>query len=226
MSLVRRLFARAGLVAPHVEETVAGAGSVDPLARTRPIVTRRSISLPELLAEDRTARAEREAALQSAAAGLTADVAQVYAAADVVDPPHGWTVDRAVEFAGERAAAGREEQRRALQVQLAIEQIPAEDLFRDAQARDRAIDAYEKFLKAKVAELRLDLDREDARLKRELEDLQGKIDRVDERRAVLNRTWDGWRQEKRTRERSWVEALTLLLAEDQPIDEWVSVDDD
>lgn len=225
MSLVKRLLARAGLI---VLETPPVPQKADTAAPTRPILKRRSLTLAELLAETQATHAQREAELQTAAAGLTADFGAIFQAAGVSDPPHGWSIEKAAAFVRdpERAAKGRAEQRRALQAQLAIEQVPPEDVVRDATARDAAADAYEVFLRARVAELTDGLGVEQQRLEEERRQIDARLAAIADERKAIRGQFTRWCDDKRQRELAWAEALTCLAADDTLEQTWVSVSEE
>lgn len=225
MSLVKRLLARAGLI---VLETAPVPQKADTAAPTRPIRKRRSLTLAELLAESQEERARREGALRTAAAGLTADLPSILKTAGVADPPHGWTIDKAAAFVRdpERVARGRAEQRRALQAQLAIEQVPAEDVARDAAARDAAVDAYETFLRARVAELTDGLQVEQQALEEQRRTIDARLAAIAGERKAIRGAFTTWCREKRQRELAWAEALTCLAADDTLEQTWVSVSEE
>jgi len=222
MSLVKRLLAKAGLI---VLDSSPVARKGDPNADTRPVMKRRSVRMDVFLAEADEARTRRAAELRTAASGLTADFGAVYGAAGLKDPPHGWTIDKAAAFVRdpERAAKGRAEQRRAIQAQLAIEQVPAEDVVKDATARDAAVDAYETFLRARVAELVDGLDEEAQRLTDERRAIEARLQEIGGERQAIRDTFRTWCRGKREREQAWAEALTCLAADDSLAQTWVSV---
>ncbi len=227
MSFISRLLAKTGLIVIE-SPAVAGHDDVDHDARTRPILEQRSLTLDELVRETRATNERQAEDLKTAATGLTVDLDAVLAAAGVTEPEHGWTVDRAADFVfdPERVHAGDTEQRRALTVQLAIERVPAEDIFRDAHARDDAADAYETFLRARVAELRIDVREQRDRLDRELNELQQRLERLDGESEAIEAALQDWLRKKRERERRWASTLQLLTPPGAPPLYEVSVSDD
>lgn len=227
MSFIQKLLARAGLIV--IEGPAAEADKpVDPNAPTQPLVERRSLTLEELLRETRetTARAQEE--LQAAATGLSAEPDEVFAAANIPAPEHGWTIERARAFVGDpaRVAAGPQEQRRALAAQLAIEQIPPEDLFRDAHTRDVALDAYEGFLGARVREVRRGLAKEEDELAEKRKEIDARLGAIAGEKLALDERWQAWRTKKRERELSWAQVLKLLTPDGALDDAWVSISEE
>ena len=227
MSFIKRLLGKAGIISVAAP-AAGGDAETSHDAPTVPLFERRTVTLDHLLSEDRAQRAERQEAVQAASLGLTAEFAAIFAAAGVETPAHGWTIERAAELmaGAEYRSADREERHRALTIQLAIEKVPPEDLLRDATARDQAVDAYELFLKAKVAELTHDLGDEERRLREELHTIETRLARVATDRAGFDQTLEDWRRRKREREVCWAETLALLTPDGSLDPTWVSVSDE
>lgn len=214
MSFVRKLFERAGLVTVDVPVSPTAAGTATPAP-----LQRRSVSMAELLAEAQRAGAHAAPHLSAPAARFAVDVSEVLAQAALTVPPHGWTADRAAELlAGEALVqSDREARRQGLSAALAAAEAPAEDLLRDAGARDRAIDVYAEILGRKVREER-------ARLADAAEAAEGRrraaeaeLERLSAERRAVDAAYRAFVRAKRLRERAWAEVVALL-ADDAQMD--------
>src|ERR1043165_7762346 len=108
----------------------------------------RSVTLAQLMSE---VQAEEVAALAALPADLSVPFEKVCEAAGV-KPTSRWTVDRLRDvLRGDKyKSLAREAAQKAIVAELTAEKAAVEDVVKDAIGRDQALDAFEKFAKAKM----------------------------------------------------------------------------
>jgi tetratricopeptide (TPR) repeat protein len=150
---------------------------------------------------------------------------EIYRAAGIVDPPHGFTAFKVLDILGSPDLAQLEGRARAAALATFLKLNPAgavsiADVLEDAVRRDQALDQFEKFLQTKLADRAANADREIARLQAELDAAQKRLrDAIDaERRAVdaARVEFESWRDAKRDEERKLSEAVAPFV-EENPI---------
>ena len=127
----------------------------------------RFVTLVELMTE---LQSEEVRTLAELPAELSVAFEQIFTTAGIKPPPHGWDISKLEEtlagpdFKDKPHAAVQ----KALADLLATQKVPVEDLVKDAMARDRAIDAFARFVHQKV------LSRKSIRAKK-ITDLENQI---------------------------------------------------
>lgn len=174
----------------------------------------RSVTLRSLTTEVHEAELRDLADLPSE---LSVGFDRVYETAGVADPPHGWTVDRLIEYL--RHQPGTPEDDAAVQADvlalLRAENVPAEDIVRDAVARDQALDAFEAFVRAKVKSRAAAREKRVAELQGQVEALKSQVDRLRSEDARETEGWQQWQKKKKGQEKEMVRAIGYLI--DRPI---------
>ena len=150
---------------------------------------------------------------------------EIYRAAGIVDPAHGFTAFKVLEFLGSPELAQLEGRARAAALTTFLKMNPAgavsiADVLEDAVRRDQALDQFETFLRTKLTDRAAGADREIARLQAEL-DAAGKRYReaIDAERGAVDAArveFDGWLEAKRSEERRLAEAVAPFV-EENPI---------
>jgi len=136
-------------------------------------------------------------------------LAKVYASAGIVEPEHGFTVDRLVEMMAADEFRDLESATRARVIAGMLRRLPSgavevADIVREAARRDQALDAFERFLTDRVAVTEREVEEANQVLQTEIDELVKKnaalMDanraRVEEERGRLER----WQEKKRAEE--------------------------
>ena len=102
--------------------------------------------------------------------------ADVYRAAGITDPPHGFTAFKILEILSspEFSALPAAAKAGALTGFLKMNPtgpVPLAEIIQDAVRRDQALDRFDEFLRGKLAERASAFDRENARLQSEIDEL-------------------------------------------------------
>jgi hypothetical protein len=189
----------------------------DPAAPTK--ITMRTVTLRDLITEMRAAEVQ---ALADATGGLNVQFDEIFAAAGVKTPAHGWTVAKLEAFLAENGHKGmaREEMQKRVVEALASQKVPVEDLVKDAMARDKAIDAYGAFAYGKLHSGKEGQAREKAQLEEQIAGLKEQISRIEQEEKAADERWKQWWQRKVAYEKEMAGAVSYLLKE--PI---VTIDD-
>jgi hypothetical protein len=138
--LLRDIAGRLGIIRVVAVEEPAAPDS------PRKVVTR-SVRIQDLAAETQE---EAARGLEAAIVDLDIPFERIFDLARIRAAPGGWTIERLASMLDADPYRGmvRDELRRALLARLAQEGVSAEDLLKDAVARDRALDACERALRA------------------------------------------------------------------------------
>jgi hypothetical protein len=116
------------------------------------------------------------AALERQPAGEEYAIEQVYASAGIQPPAHGFTVYRLIEMLEAEEFRGMDAATRARVIAGMLRRLPTGaveigDIVRDAAARDRALDAFERFLADRVTRQLQDADEKNRVLQAQIEEL-------------------------------------------------------
>jgi hypothetical protein len=141
--------------------------------------------------------------------GQIPDFAEIYRAAGLVDPPHGFTAFKVLEILSAPEFASLQPKAKAAALAAFLKMSPAgpvpiADVIQDAVRRDQALDQFESCLRSRLAESA-------DRLEAETAELQA---RIDQNRAALDaerRRLDDWLAGKRAEERRLAEAVAPFV---------------
>jgi len=116
------------------------------------------------------------AVLEGQPAGEEYALEQVYASAGIQPPAHGFTVYRLIEMLEAEEFRGMDAATRARVIAGMLRRLPTgaveiDDIVRDAAARDRALDAFERFLADRVTRQLQDADEKNRVLQAQIEEL-------------------------------------------------------
>jgi len=97
-------------------------------------------------------------------------VPQVYAAAKIQDPGHGFSLDKLSRMLTDGRLAEMDEASRANAIAVVLDAsgVAVEEIVKDAVARDTALDRFEDFLTEKLISLEVELDEENEALREEI----------------------------------------------------------
>lgn len=171
MGKVIGLLEKLGLVTTAGTEDVAGDGPTstpDPSSPAGPAAA--SGAPPAAPVELDVAALERQPAGEEYA------LEQVYASAGIQPPAHGFTVYRLIEMLEAEEFRGMDAATRARVIAGMLRRLPTgaveiDDIVRDAAARDRALDAFERFLADRVTRQLQDADEKNRVLQAQIEEL-------------------------------------------------------
>jgi hypothetical protein len=135
--------------------------------------------------------------------------ADVYRAAGITDPPHGFTAFKVLEIlsSAEFSTLPPAAKAGALAGFLKMNPggpVPLAEVIQDAVRRDQALDRFDEFLRGKLAERASAFDRENARLQSEIDELvRSHRERIEANRRTLDAErarFDEWLTLKRAEE--------------------------
>lgn len=157
-----------------------------------------------------------EATLIPPAQGVV-DLGQVYDAAKIETPPHGYTVlkvARMLESEHIRTLPG-DVKRKSILVALDAAGVKVTEIVDDAVRRDRALDTYERVLEQHLEEREAQAAAENQRLEEEIAghaaELRARIDANARALDVDRREFRAWQQQKRQEEAAIADAVNENL---------------
>jgi hypothetical protein len=179
----------------------------------------RSVTLNELAGEVKSGDVQ---ALADMPVELSMEFEKVFQAGGIKSGPSGWTIERLTQLLRtdsfknlDRAAV-----QKALLAKLAEEKIPAEELVKDAVARDQALDAFEKLAGEKLGLRHAARDRKITEKESQIKVLQEECRRLKDEDKSDDQNWKKWRRKKSDYEKELAWAVGYLL--EKPV---ISVED-
>jgi hypothetical protein len=151
--------------------------------------------------------------------------AEIYRAAAIEDPAHGFSAGKVLEMLRAPELAALEVKAKAAALQGFLKMNPTgpvaiADIIRDAVRRDQALDKFEELLRSKLAELATRTENDNAVLQSEIDELQRRHRaRMEENRRQLDaerQRLDAWVETKRAEEARLAEAVAPFV-EGNPI---------
>lgn len=196
VELIRKAGAKAGLI--HVQEEV-GTIEIE-------VFEKRIISLRELQ------QAEQET-LAAPPPEITISFAQIFEAINLPVPTHGWTVEKVREMV---RSLGRQDAGKAVLEALKKDNVPAEDIIKDAVSRDKALDSYETFVVKKLEERSAARTRAVEEYHQQIAECQEQIRTLQSSQSKEEKAFRDWQNRKVREEEEMAEAV-LLLTQDHGI---------
>ncbi len=144
---------------------------------------------------------------------------EIYAAAEIHPPVHGYSIMKVAEMLRSEHIRNlpREVKRSSVLVALEASGAPLQEVIEDAVRRDRALDTFERVQQKAVEELEARKRQEDAQIQAEMDRL------VSEHRARMQANQDevarekerffAWRLKKQEEEQKIAEAVSYFVAE-------------
>lgn len=177
-------------------------------------VATRQLELGELASE---VEAEQVRKLSEKPAEMSVTFEDVYEAAGVKAPEHGWTIARLIQLlrTEQYESLARESVQPAVLGVLAASNADVKDLVADAVARDKALDAYAEFVGKKVRERTSARRRKATELKEKIRELRKQGEELMEQSRQDEEQWKEWLGKKRAAEDELAWAVGYLL--DEPI---------
>ena len=149
----------------------------------------------------------------------TFDLGEVYEAAKIAAPPHGYTVLKVAEMLQSehiRTMPG-DVKRKSIMVALDAAGVKVTDIVEDAVKRDRALDTYErvleKNLEARGAEIAAENKRLEDEITQRVAELRAKIDENSRALGAEAQEFQAWQQQKRQEEATIADAVSYFVSE-------------
>jgi len=147
------------------------------------------------------------------------DLGEVYEAAKIGAPAHGYTVLKVADMLQSehiRALPG-DVKRKSIMVALDAAGVKVTDIVEDAVRRDRALDTYErvlqKNLEARGAEIAAENKRLEDEITQRVAELRAKIDENTRALGVEQQEFQAWQQQKRQEEATIADAVSYFVSE-------------
>jgi len=173
-------------------------------------VSTRMASIDELGAE---LRSEEVRALAQLPAELSVAFEKVFEAAGIKTDTKTWTIERLRDLlkTEQFRSMDRTAVQKAVLGLLSAEKALVEDLVKDAVARDKAIDAFESFVRKKMEERRTARERRIAEIETQVRQLKDECSRLREETKVDQEQFGQWRRRKTAYEREMAWAVNYLV---------------
>jgi len=168
---------------------------------------------------------EERLAAEAGAGDDIPDFAAVYKAAGVVDPAHGYTAYKVLEIFASPGFATLDVRAKAAALTGFLNMnptgpVPITDVVQDAVIRDQALDKFEEFLRGKLASRAAEIEKENAALQKELDELTRRNrEKMEANRIALEAEQaklTRWQVSKRSEERKLFDAVNPFV-ESNPI---------
>lgn len=153
------------------------------------------------------------------------DFPAVYRAAGVADPAHGYSAYKVLEIFSSPGFAALDSRAKAAALTGFLNMnptgpVPITDIVQDAVRRDQALDRFEEFLRKKLAERSDQIDKENAQLQAEIDDVIRRNREKMEANRIAAETEQArlsrWLVIKRSEERKLFDAVNPFV-EENPI---------
>jgi hypothetical protein len=148
--------------------------------------------------------------------------AEIYHAAEIQPPLHGFTVEKVAEMLGSEhiRSLPRDVKRSSVLVALDAVGVPIQDVIQDAMRRDQALDTFERVQEQSLKQLEAQLDKENqqnqAEMDRVLADCRARIQANNDKLAKEKERFFAWRLKKQEEEQKIADAVSYFVA-DNPI---------
>jgi hypothetical protein len=172
----------------------------------------RAVTLAELMAEIRSGEIR---ALADSPADPAAPLDRVFESAGVAPPAHGWTALRLARLAESEELRGldRGALREKLLERMRADGADARDVVRDAVARDRALDEFERSAGESAHRRWQAAERRLAELDERIRDLEAQRARLAEQVTAEKARWSEWLRQKRHYEKELAAGVGYLISE-------------
>lgn len=145
--------------------------------------------------------------------------AEIYQAAEVPTPAHGYTIEKVASMLQSEHLRGLSAEVRRSSILVALEASGAkiEDVIQDAVRRDRALDGYERVLQKSVDDVQAAKSREnreiEAEMNKMLAEYRARIQANNEAIAREKESFSRWQARKQQEERNIAEAVSYFVSE-------------
>ena len=172
----------------------------------------RSVSLNDLMQEFEGTREENVA---GSAIELSIDFDQIFQAVNLPPFQHGWNAEKVKELlnSDQFKTLKPNEAKQALLETLHKNQVPVEDIVRDAVHRDKALDSYEEFVTKKLQDRASARQQEIGRMEEQIKDCQERISEIRSSQSKDEESFKEWLQKKIEKEEDLVRVVSLIAEE-------------
>jgi len=142
---------------------------------------------------------------------------KIFEAAGISTNPDDWTIGRLKQLVTEESFKGlshEEAQKKVLEL-FGSEGVSAEEIVRDAIARDRALDSFESCVNEKMQARREGLKKRMREIETRIEDLQREKASVEVQLKIDEEQWNEWKKQKRAHERELAWLASYIV--DHPV---------
>ena len=149
----------------------------------------------------------------------TVDLGEVYEAAKIAAPTHGYTVLKVAEMLQSEhiLSLPNDVKRKSIMVALDAAGVKVTDIVEDAVKRDRALDTYERVLQKNVESRTAEVAAENKRLEDEITqrvaELRAKIDENTRALSADDQEFRAWQHQKRQEEARIADAVSYFVSE-------------
>jgi hypothetical protein len=177
-------------------------------------VPMRTVTLRDLVTE---LQSDKVRTLAESPAELLVSFDQIFAAAGVTPPAHGWTIERLGRLLHEKPydEMPRADVQKAILQLLSADNVHVQDVVKDAVARDRAMDAYELFARARIANVAKARHERLLEISQQIKGLQAEAVRLQSESKDHEARWRDWFEKKVAREKEMAWTLAYLVDEAQ-----------
>lgn len=163
------------------------------------VIRTRTVTLRELEVEVRSPEVR---ALAESPSEIAVPLEKIFETAGIARNPREWSVDRLIEFVQSEAVRNKrkEEARKAVLDALNAAGVTAEEIVKDAMARDRALDAFEESGAGRLRDL-----------EERIEALRNESARLKEKLKEDASVWNEWRKRKRAYEKEMAAAVSYIV---------------
>ena len=147
------------------------------------------------------------------------DLGEVYVAAKIAAPAHGYSVLKVAEMLQNEhiRALPADVKRKSIMVALDAAGVKVTDIVEDAVKRDRALDTYERVLQKNVEARAAQIAAENKRLEDEITqrvaELRARIDENTRALGTEQQEFQAWQQQKRQEEATIADAVSYFVSE-------------
>ena len=145
--------------------------------------------------------------------------AEIYQAAEIAPPTHGYTIEKVGAMLQSEHLHGlsAEVKRSSILVALEASGAKIEDVIQDAVRRDRALDGYERVLQKSLTEVQLKKTEEnrqiEAEMNRMLGEFRARIQANNEAIAKETERFSAWRAQKQAEEKNIADTVGYFVSE-------------
>jgi recombination DNA repair RAD52 pathway protein len=145
--------------------------------------------------------------------------AEIYSAAEIQTPPHGYSIEKIATMLASEHLHGlsADIKRNSILVALEASGAKIEDVIQDAIHRDRALDSYERVLRKSLTDVqakKADENRQiEAEMNKMLSDYRARIQANNETLAKESERFSTWLTQKQREEKSIADAVSYFVSE-------------
>lgn len=177
-------------------------------ARMPTKVATKAVTIKELMTE---LHAENVKLLAESPVELTIEFGKIFESAGIKIPNHGWTIEKFIEvFQSKYQTADVNEAKKSVQLWLSETNVSAEELVRDALAKDQALDAYEEFVLKKMNSRSQTRQERIAEIAKEMDKMKQELLRLEHQMQQEQDDAGKWQSRKKSYEQDITRAVDLL----------------